>query len=198
MQSHFNEQMKMAGVTQCDGDPVIACQVNVDKNFAFLEAGVTTLNHVTRRHNNTHLSTSRHTISHHLIVPHFSISPNHMTPQFRSVEECTQAMAFDGVNFQGQALKIRRPRDYQPLPGLNETPSVAVTGVVSTLVGDTPNKIFIACLPNYLNEDQVCCGVLWCGVVCCAVWCGVVWFAVLCGVVWCDLVCCGTVWCDVM
>ena len=67
-------------------------------------------------------------------------------------------MAFDGVNFQGQALKIRRPRDYQPLPGLNENPSVAVTGVVSTLVGDTPNKIFIACLPNYLNEDQVCDG----------------------------------------
>lgn len=39
MQSHFNEQMKMAGVTQSDGDPVIACQVNIDKNFAFLEVG---------------------------------------------------------------------------------------------------------------------------------------------------------------
>lgn len=85
----------------------------------------------------------------------FTNRPQPLCHQFRSVEECTQAMAFDGVNFQGQALKIRRPRDYQPLPGLNETPSVAVTGVVSTLVGDTPNKIFIACLPNYLNEDQV-------------------------------------------
>jgi hypothetical protein len=37
-------------------------------------------------------------------------------------------MAFDGINFQGQSLKIRRPRDYQPLPGMAETPSVNVPG----------------------------------------------------------------------
>jgi hypothetical protein len=48
--------------------------------------------------------------------------------QFRSVDETTQAMAFDGINFQGQSLKIRRPRDYQPLPGMAETPSVVVPG----------------------------------------------------------------------
>ena len=44
------------------------------------------------------------------------------------MDETTQAMAFDGINFQGQSLKIRRPRDYQPLPGMAETPSVAVPG----------------------------------------------------------------------
>lgn len=44
------------------------------------------------------------------------------------MDECTQAMAFDGIIFQGQSLKIRRPRDYQPLPGLAENPSMAVTG----------------------------------------------------------------------
>ena len=38
-------------------------------------------------------------------------------------------MAFDGINFQGQSLKIRRPRDYQPLPGMSEAPSVAVPGM---------------------------------------------------------------------
>ena len=27
-------------------------------------------------------------------------------------------MAFDGIVFQGQSLKIRRPRDYQAMPGL--------------------------------------------------------------------------------
>ena len=48
--------------------------------------------------------------------------------QYRSVDETTQAMAFDGINFQGQSLKIRRPKDYQPLPGMAETPSVAVPG----------------------------------------------------------------------
>lgn len=75
--------------------------------------------------------------------------------QFRSVDETTQAMAFDGINFQNQSLKLRRPRDYQPLPGLSENPDVNVPGVVSTVVQDSPHKIFIGGLPNYLNEDQV-------------------------------------------
>lgn len=48
--------------------------------------------------------------------------------QFRSVDETTQAMAFDGIIFQGQSLKIRRPHDYQPLPGMSENPSVYVPG----------------------------------------------------------------------
>ena len=26
-------------------------------------------------------------------------------------------MAFDGIIFQGQSLKIRRPKDYAPIPG---------------------------------------------------------------------------------
>jgi len=31
-----------------------------------------------------------------------------------------------------------------------------LAGVVSTVVQDSPQKIFIGGLPNYLNEDQVC------------------------------------------
>ncbi|XP_060586088.1 splicing factor U2AF 50 kDa subunit-like [Ruditapes philippinarum] len=111
MMDFFNDQMKMSGLAQAEGNPVIAVQINLDKNFAFVE--------------------------------------------FRSVDETTQAMAFDGINFQGQSLKIRRPRDYQVLPGMSENPSVNVPGVVSTVVQDSPNKIFIGGLPNYLNEDQV-------------------------------------------
>lgn len=37
-------------------------------------------------------------------------------------------MAFDGIIFQGQSLKIRRPHDYQPLPGMSEQPSFHVPG----------------------------------------------------------------------
>ena len=33
-------------------------------------------------------------------------------------------MAFDGIVFQGQSLKIRRPRDYQPMPGGGDQPTV--------------------------------------------------------------------------
>ena len=48
-----------------------------------------------------------------------SISYACLCLQFRSVEETTSAMAFDGIVLQGQALKIRRPKDYAPIPGVS-------------------------------------------------------------------------------
>lgn len=114
MMEFFNQQMHLSGLAQAAGNPVLACQINLDKNFAFLE--------------------------------------------FRSIDETTQAMAFDGINFKGQSLKIRRPHDYQPMPGMTDNPALNVpvnSGVISTVVPDSPHKIFIGGLPNYLNEDQV-------------------------------------------
>ena len=111
MMDFFNQQMALTGLAQSEGMPVIAVQINLDKNFAFLE--------------------------------------------FRSIDETTAAMAFDGIVFQGQSLKIRRPRDYQAMPGLGEGGQNGVPGVVSTVVGDSPFKIFIGGLPNYLTDDQV-------------------------------------------
>jgi splicing factor U2AF 65 kDa subunit len=62
-----------------------------------------------------------------------------------------------GINFKGQSLKIRRPHDYQPMPGMTDSVAMnaPVLGVISTVVPDSPHKIFIGGLPNYLNEDQV-------------------------------------------
>lgn len=37
-------------------------------------------------------------------------------------------MAFDGINFKGQSLKIRRPHDYQPMPGMSDSSSINVPG----------------------------------------------------------------------
>merc|ERR1719516_124405 len=114
----FNQQMHLAGLAQAEGNPILACQINRDKNFAFLEC--------------------------------------------RSIDETTQCMAFDGINFKGQSLKLRRPHDYQPIPGaagLGGGGPVGigglVPGVVSTVVPDSEHKMFIGGLPNYLNEDQV-------------------------------------------
>lgn len=73
-------------------------------------------------------------------------------------------MAFDGIHFKGQSLKIRRPHDYQPMPGMIDgTSSIPsgnnqtglMNGVISTVVQDSPHKIFIGGLSNYLNVDQV-------------------------------------------
>jgi len=113
----FNQQMHLHGLAQAEGNPILACQVNRDKNFAFLEC--------------------------------------------RSIDETTQCMAFDGINFKGQSLKLRRPLNYQPVPsssGLSGSGPQSIghmPGVVSTVVPDSPNKLFIGGLPNYLNEEQV-------------------------------------------
>ena len=37
MMDFFNQQMGLTGLSQSDGLPVIAVQINLDKNFAFLE-----------------------------------------------------------------------------------------------------------------------------------------------------------------
>ncbi|UZJ55836.1 hypothetical protein CBS101457_005156 [Exobasidium rhododendri] len=74
--------------------------------------------------------------------------------EFRSIEEATNAMSFDGIVFQGASLKIRRPKDYAG-PDVNPPAAIHVPGVISTNVPDGPNKIYIGGLPTYLNEEQV-------------------------------------------
>lgn len=108
MLDFFNQQMHLCGLAQAPGNPILLCQINLDKNFAFIE--------------------------------------------FRSIDETTAGMAFDGINFMGQQLKVRRPRDYQPSQNTFDMNSRMP---VSSIVVDSANKIFIGGLPNYLTEDQV-------------------------------------------
>ncbi|CAI8007232.1 Splicing factor U2AF 50 kDa subunit [Geodia barretti] len=118
MINFFNDKMQESRLCSAPGYPVLAVQINMDKNFAFVE--------------------------------------------FRSVEETTNAMAFDGIMLQGQALKIRRPKDYAPIPGLTGkflayfySGVKHIPGVVSTVVPDGPHKVFCGGLPTYLSDDQV-------------------------------------------
>jgi splicing factor U2AF subunit len=37
MMDFFNQQMHLSGLSQAPGHPILACQINLDKNFAFLE-----------------------------------------------------------------------------------------------------------------------------------------------------------------
>ncbi|CAK5273957.1 unnamed protein product, partial [Mycena citricolor] len=76
---------------------------------------------------------------------------NYAFVEFRSAEDATAAMAFDGIIFINGPLKIRRPKDY----GGDMPSGVYVPGVVSTNVPDTINKVFVGGLPPYLNEEQV-------------------------------------------
>ncbi|KAF9005919.1 hypothetical protein BDQ17DRAFT_1239571, partial [Cyathus striatus] len=78
---------------------------------------------------------------------------NYAFVEFRSAEDATAAMAFDGIIFINGPLKIRRPKDYGGVD--MSSPGVHVPGVVSTNVPDSINKVFVGGLPTYLNEEQV-------------------------------------------
>lgn len=80
-------------------------------------------------------------------------------------------MSLDGITLQGHALRVRRPKDYQPnvsedilvtplpaisaAPPLQHSPVTINLNIVSTNVADTPYKIFIGGLPTHLNEGEV-------------------------------------------
>jgi splicing factor U2AF subunit len=123
----FNGKMiEMSIGTGAPGNPVLAVQCNYEKNYAFVEVSM------------------------------FVRSANgsaHCCLQFRSAEDATAAMAFDGIIFINGPLKIRRPKDYGGID--MSAPSIHVPGVVSTNVPDSINKIFVGGLPTYLNEEQV-------------------------------------------
>lgn len=46
----FNAQMRLGGLTQAPGNPVLAVQINQDKNFAFLEVILLTTTHKFTKH----------------------------------------------------------------------------------------------------------------------------------------------------
>lgn len=47
------------------------------------------------------------------------------------------------TSFAGQSLKIRRPHDYQPMPGMAENSISVPAGVISTVVPDSPHLISV-------------------------------------------------------
>lgn len=84
--------------------------------------------------------------------------------EMRSVEEASNAMALDGIHFEGAPVKVRRPSDYnpslaaalgpsQPNPNLNLAAVGLTPGSAGGLEG--PDRIFVGGLPYYFTESQV-------------------------------------------
>jgi splicing factor U2AF 65 kDa subunit len=79
--------------------------------------------------------------------------------ELRSIREAAAALAMDGVLFRSMSLRMRRPNDYNeaacpPAPPPDGFDS-SLLGIVSTQVGDGPNKVFIGGIPYSLNEDAI-------------------------------------------
>ncbi|XP_019154667.1 PREDICTED: splicing factor U2af large subunit B-like isoform X3 [Ipomoea nil] len=84
--------------------------------------------------------------------------------EMRSVEEASNAMALDGIIFEGGPVKIRRPSDYNPSlaatlgPSLpNPNLNLAAVGLAPGSAGglEGPDRIFVGGLPYYFTEAQI-------------------------------------------
>ncbi|XP_024024050.1 splicing factor U2af large subunit B isoform X1 [Morus notabilis] len=84
--------------------------------------------------------------------------------EMRTVEEASNAMALDGIIFEGVAVRVRRPTDYnpalaatlgpsQPSPHLNLAAAGLTPGAITGAEG--PERIFVGGLPYYFTEPQI-------------------------------------------
>jgi splicing factor U2AF subunit len=84
--------------------------------------------------------------------------------EMRLVEEASNAMALDGILFEGVPLAIRRPADYNPSQAASMGPSMPNPHMNLAAVGLTeasaqglegPGRIYIAGFPDYITESQL-------------------------------------------
>ncbi|KAL6526940.1 hypothetical protein OROGR_016030 [Orobanche gracilis] len=84
--------------------------------------------------------------------------------EMRSVEEASNAMALDGIIFEGAPVKVRRPSDYNPSLAATLGPSVPNPNLNLAAVGlspgssgglEGPDRVFVGGLPYYFTEAQI-------------------------------------------
>ncbi|XP_002988434.2 splicing factor U2af large subunit B [Selaginella moellendorffii] len=87
---------------------------------------------------------------------------NYAFVEMRSVEEASNAMALDGIIFEGSQVRIRRPSNYNPehamLFGSSQpSPSLRLdkVGLVYRAHADGPDRIFIGGLPYEWGDAEV-------------------------------------------
>ncbi|KAI3994833.1 hypothetical protein MKX01_037384 [Papaver californicum] len=84
--------------------------------------------------------------------------------EMRTVEEASNAMALDGIMFEGVSVRVRRPTDYnpslaaalgpsQPSPHLNLSAVGLTPGITGGVEG--PDRIFVGGLPYYFTDAQI-------------------------------------------
>jgi splicing factor U2AF subunit len=79
------------------------------------------------------------------------------------VEETSNAMALDGILFEGVSVRVRRPNDYNPtaaaaLGPATPSPSLNLAAIGLAAPGggptDAQERVFVGGLPYYLSEEQ--------------------------------------------
>ncbi|KAK2964758.1 putative Splicing factor U2AF 50 kDa subunit [Blattamonas nauphoetae] len=84
---------------------------------------------------------------------------NYAFVEFRTAQDATNAMSFNGCVFQNTQLKIGRPKEYVAIEGVDDSstlPAVKPSPTPGTTLSlDNPNKLFIANIPNYIPAAQI-------------------------------------------
>ncbi|XP_068645441.1 splicing factor U2af large subunit A-like isoform X2 [Aristolochia californica] len=84
--------------------------------------------------------------------------------EMRTVEEASNAMALDGILFEGVSVRVRRPTDYNPSLAAALGPSqpnahlnLSAVGLTAGAIGgaEGPDRIFVGGLPYYFTEAQI-------------------------------------------
>ena len=89
---------------------------------------------------------------------------NYAFLEMQNSELATKGMIFDGISYENQTLKVRRPKDFQLIQNTSVFDQETLQqhyqimrefGIVSTSVPDSPNKIYMGGIPPALSEEQV-------------------------------------------
>ncbi|BFG14183.1 hypothetical protein CerSpe_004540 [Prunus speciosa] len=75
--------------------------------------------------------------------------------EFLTPEDALAALSFDGSDFSGSILKIRRPKDFVEVATGDPDKSMAVVETISDVVKDSPNKIFIGGISKSLSSKML-------------------------------------------
>uniref|UniRef100_A0A0A0LLH4 RRM domain-containing protein n=1 Tax=Cucumis sativus TaxID=3659 RepID=A0A0A0LLH4_CUCSA len=75
--------------------------------------------------------------------------------EFLTPEDASAALLFDGSDFSGSTLKIRRPKDYIETVTGDLDKSMPVVNKISDVVEDSPNKIIVAGISNRLSSEML-------------------------------------------
>ncbi|PWA02392.1 hypothetical protein BB558_001458 [Smittium angustum] len=101
-----------------------------------------------------------------VVAVKINYAKNYAFVDFRKVDLATMGMGLDGILFQSQNLKIRRPKDYLPPAGQPPDPILLAGGEngvvirnnslgIPTVVAETPYKIYVGNIPIHLSDDDV-------------------------------------------
>ncbi len=110
----------------------------------------------------TALGEEQETTEDHIISVYINRDRRFAFIEFHSIDICTACLALDGIDVCDMGkVKVKRPNDYNPAmvpppdQEIIQKFDASKLGIISTVVPDSPNKIFIGGLPYHLTEAEV-------------------------------------------